>query len=228
MPFPVAAIGAIGALAGGAGSLLGAVRGGGGQGTDYSSLYATQLAPGNTKLTIAGQELATLMAPYTGTEAAQTKVLGQQAYDQFTQAVQKEQTQAGLQAGIASQYASNAIGLQDLGNKAKLSTELMGPEVASALAKQYGEAVQSLQEKTLTGETSLLAPAAQAFAQAGLSAQTAKNKQVNDLMSSNLRIGERQEDTRNALALQRGQIEGQLALKRFGEGMALAGHQAFT
>jgi hypothetical protein len=227
MPFPVAAIGAIGALAGGAGSLLGAARGGGQQ-ADYSALYASQLAPGNTKLTIAGNELAALMAPYTGTEAAQTKVLGQQAYDQFSQAIQKEQTQAGLQAGIASQYASNAIGLQDLSNKAKLSTEMMGPEVASALAKQYGEAVQSLQEKTLTGETTLLSPAAQAFAQAGLSAQTAKNKQVNDLMSSNLRISERQEDTRNALALQRGQVEGQLALKRYGAGMTLAGKAAFA
>jgi len=224
---PISLITGIGTLATGAGSLIGAVRGGGQQ-PDFASLYATQLAPGNTKLTIAGQELAMLMAPYTGTQAATTAAQKENALTQLEQAAQKEQTQAGLQAGIASQYASNAIGLQDLSNKAKLSTELMGPEVASALAKQYGEAVQSLQEKTLTGETSLLAPAAQAFAQAGLSAQTAKNKQVNDLMSSNLRIGERQEDTRNALALQRGQIEGQLALKRFGAGMALAGHQAFT
>jgi hypothetical protein len=226
MPIPVAAIGAIGSALGGAGSLFGAIRGGADQ-TDYASLYSTQLAPGNTGLTIAGQELAALMAPYTGTEAAQTKVLGQQAYDQFTQAANKEQTQAGLQAGIASQYASSVLGLQDLQGKSKLATEMMGPEVASALAKQYGEAVQSLQEKTLTGETSLLSPTAQGLAQAGLSAQTAKNKQVNDLMSSNLRISERQEDTRNALALQRGQVEGQLALKRFGAGMALAGHQAF-
>lgn len=226
MPVPVAAIGAIGSVLGGAGSLFGAIRGGANQ-TDYASLYSTQLAPGNTALTIAGQELAALMAPYTGTEAAQTKVLGQQAYDQFTQAANKEQTQAGLQAGIASQYASSVLGLQDLQGKSKLATEMMGPEVASALAKQYGEAVQSLQEKTLTGETSLLSPTAQGLAQAGLSAQTAKNKQVNDLMSSNLRISERQEDTRNALALQRGQVEGQLALKRFGAGMALAGHQAF-
>jgi hypothetical protein len=226
MPVPVAAIGAIGSVLGGAGSLFGAIRGGADQ-TDYASLYSTQLAPGNTALTIAGQELATLMAPYTGTEAAQTKVLGQQAYDQFTQAANKEQTQAGLQAGIASQYASNVLGLQDLQGKAKLSTEMLGPEVAASLAKQYGEAAQSLQEKTLTGETSLLNPTAQGLAQAGLSAQTSKNKQVNDLMSSNLRISERQEDTRNALALQRGQIEGQLALKRFGAGMALAGHQAF-
>lgn len=226
MPVPVAAIRAIGSVLGGAGSLFGAIKGGGDQ-TDYASLYSTQLAPGNTALTIAGQELAALMAPYTGTEAAQTKVLGQQAYDQFTQAANKEQTQAGLQAGIASQYASNVLGLQDLQGKAKLSTEMLGPEVAASLAKQYGEAAQSLQEKTLTGETSLLNPTAQGLAQAGLSAQTSKNKQVNDLMSSNLRISERQEDTRNALALQRGQIEGQLALKRFGAGMALAGHQAF-
>jgi hypothetical protein len=219
------ALTAIGTLAGGAGSLFGAIRGGADQ-TDYASLYSTQLVPGNTNLTIAGQELAALMAPYTGTEAAQTKVLGQQAYDQFTQAADKEKTQAGLQAGLASQYASSVLGLQDLQGKSKLATEMMGPEVATALAKQYGEAVQSLQEKTLTGETSLLSPTAQGLAQAGLSAQTAKNKQVNDLMSSNLRISERQEDTRNALALQRGQYEGQLALKRFGAGLAIAHHAA--
>ena len=227
MPFPVAAIGAIGSALGGAGSLFGAIKGGG-QIPDFASLYSTQLVPGNTRLTIAGNELAALMAPYTGTEAAQTKVLGQQAYDQFTQAATKEQTQAGLQAGIASQYASSVLGLQDLQGKSRLATEMMGPEVASALAKQYGEAVQSLQEKTLTGETALLNPASQALASAGLSAQQAKNKQVNDLTSSNLRIAERQEDTRNALALQRGQIEGQLAKKRFETSLTYAAHAAFA
>lgn len=223
---PISLITGIGTLAGGAGSLIGAARGG--QQQDFASLYGLKLGPGNAAQTAAYNELFALMAPYTGTKAAQTKVLGQQAYDQFTQAAQKEQTQAGLQAGIASQYASSVLGLQDLQAKSKLATEMMGPEVASALAKQYGEAVQSLQEKTLTGETTLLNPAAQALASAGLSAQQAKNKQVNDLTSSNLRIAERQEDTRNALALQRGQIEGQLALKRYGAGMALGAHAYFA
>jgi hypothetical protein len=41
-------------------------------------------------------------------------------------------------------------------------------------------------------------------------------------------IRREQEKTKNALALQRGQVEGQLAMKRFGAGMALAGAQMFA
>jgi hypothetical protein len=66
-------------LAGGLGSAFGSIFGGGGsssQPADYSSLYA-QLAPINTRLTYAGQELMANMAPYLGAEAAQTNLIGQ-------------------------------------------------------------------------------------------------------------------------------------------------------
>lgn len=219
---------------GGIGSLVGGIRGagGGGQqstpGPDYASLYAYQVAPGNTLMTAAASELAQLMAPYTGTEAIQSKILGQQAYDQFNVGLQKAQTLAGLQAGIASQYASSAIGLGDLAGKAKIATEMMGPEVASALTKQYAEGVQQLATEGLKGQTTLLTPGATALAQTFTESQRATNKLASDIASTNLDIKRQQEQTRNQLALQRGNIEGQLALKRFGAGMALAGQRAFA
>jgi hypothetical protein len=229
MAFPVAAIGAIGSLLGGAGSVIGAFGGGGGGGgqADFSGLYS-QLLSQNTPLTIAGQELATLMAPYVGTEAIQSKVLGQSAYDQFDIAKQKEQTLSGLQAGIASQLASSAIGLGDLTKKGEIATQMLGPETASALTKQYALGVQELATEGLKGQANLLTPAATALATMATEAQRTSNRLAGDIAATNLDIRKQQEQTRNQLALQRGQVEGQLALKRFGAGMALAGQRAFA
>lgn len=229
-------LGTAGLLAGGGmalsglGSLIGGVQGGGTQAPmyDYASLYQSQLLPGNTLLTSAATELAQLMAPYVGTEAAQTRVLGQAAYDQFDVAKQKEQTLSGLQAGIASQLASSAISLGDLSKKAQIATEMLGPETASTLTRQYAQGVQELATEGLKGQTTLLTPAATALATIATEAQRASNKLAGDIASTNLDIRRQQEQTRNQLALQRGNIEGQLALKRFGAGMALAGQRAFA
>jgi hypothetical protein len=195
---------------------------------DYASLYAGQLLPGNTLLTSAAMELASSMAPYLGTVAAQTRGLGEAASQQFEVAKQKEQSLAGLQTGIASQLASSAIGLGDLAGKAKLSMEMLGPETGAALTRQYAQGVQELATEGLKGQTQLLTPAATAFATMATEAQRASNQLASNIASTNLKIKERQEDTRNALALQRGNIEGQLALKRFGAGMALAGQRSYA
>jgi len=214
----------------GLGSVFNAFGGGSqnqGPGVDYASLYGG-LTAGVTPLTTAATELASLMAPYTGTESIQSKVLGQAAYDQFDVAKQKEQTLSGLQAGIASQYASSAIGLGDLAGKARLATEMLGPETASALTRQYAQGVQELATEGLKGQTTLLTPAATALATMATEAQRTSNKLAGDIAATNLDIRRQQEQTRNQLALQRGNIEGQLALKRFGAGMALAGQRAFA
>lgn len=235
MPFPTLAaagsfLGNVGAAAGGISALGGlfGMGGGGGGGADYSSLYASQLAPGQTRLSIAGQELAALMAPYVRSMQFETNIQGQQAYDQFNQAISKEATQAGLQAGIASTIASSALGNQDLRNKALMATEMLGPESAAKALQQYTSAVSTLQNTALTGETNLLQPTAQAQAQAGLQANMMRNQLASDIAKTNLDISRMQEDTRNKLALQRGQVEGQLAMKRFGAGLALAGQRAFS
>jgi len=205
-------------------------QGGGSPGAvyDYASLYAGQLLPGNTLLTSAATELATLMAPYIGTEGIQSKVLGQSAYDQFDIAKQKEQGLTGLQTGVASQYASSAIGLGDLAAKAKLSTEMLGPETGAALTRQYAQGVQELATEGLKGQTQLLTPAATAFATMATEAQRASNKLAGDIASTNLEIRKMQEQTRNQLALQRGNIEGQLALRNRATATALAAQRAFA
>lgn len=195
---------------------------------DYASLYAGQLLPGNTLLTSAAMELASTMAPYLGTVASQTRGLSEAASQQFEVARQKEQSLAGLQTGIASQLASSAIGLGDLSGKAKIAMEMLGPETGAALTRQYAQGVQELATEGLKGQAQLLSPAATAFATMATEAQRASNQLASNIASTNLRIKERQEDTRNALALQRGNVEGQLALKRYGAGMALAGQARYA
>ncbi len=226
-----ATISAGGALLGGIGSIFGATRSAPQSAApplDYASLYATALAPGQTALTTESMILAQMMAPYLGTEAMTSKTLAQTQYDQFKLAGEKEQTRAGLLAGIASQYASSTIGNEDLAAKARTAIEMLGPETAASLAKQYSQAATNIQERTLMGETSLLNPTTQALANAGQTALQAKNKLASDLGSTNLEIGKRQEDTRNAMALQRGQVEGQRVLQREKfEGQQALSEQAF-
>jgi len=217
----------IGSALGGLGSLTSAFTGGGGGQADFSSLYA-QLMPGQVKATLAGQELAAMTGAYTGLLGNRANVALESALGQFDVAKQKDLTAAGLQTGIASQLASSAIGLGEAAGKAKLATEMLGPETASALAKQFGTTAGALQQTGLQGETQLLLPTATAAAQTGLEAAKTRNQQMLATTQTNLNIAKAQEDTRNALALQRGQVEGQLALKRFGAGMAMAGQRAFA
>jgi len=233
MADPFTAIAGIGTLLGGAGALTSAVRGGGGGGAsapmyDYATLYQSQLLPGNTLLTTAATELAQLMAPYVGTEAAQTRVLGQAAYDQFDVAKQKEQTLSGLQAALPQMYASSAISLGDLNKKAQIATEMLGPETASALTRQYAQGVQELATEGLKGQTTLLTPAATALATIATEAQRASNKLAGDIASTNLDIRRQQEQTRNQLALQRATVEGKMAIKRQETGLTLAGQHLFA
>ena len=220
----------VGSALSGLGTLGSAVFGGGGQ-ADYASLYGQNVLPllvGQTKMTLAGQELAAMTGAYTGLLGNRANVALESALGQFDVAKQKDLTAAGLQTGIASQLASSAIGLGEAAGKAKLATEMLGPETASALAKQFGTTAGALQQTGLQGETQLLLPTVTAAAQTGLEAAKTRNQQVLATTQTNLNIAKAQEDTRNALALQRGQVEGQLAVKRFGAGMALAGQRAFA
>jgi len=230
-----AGAGGLGSILAGGGSFLtgaasiGSLFGGGGRSqVDFNSLYAPQLAPGQTGLNIAGQELGALMAPYVSFQLAQGQLGAQTSYDQFKQASNRDTTQGALQAGIASQYANLAMGLQEKTALSKISTELLGPETAASLAKTYASTVGDLQKTALAGQTSLLQPGAQAQAQATLDAAQTRNKMVSDISRTNLDIAKMQENTRSQLAVQRTKTEGELALKRYGAGMALAGQRMFA
>jgi hypothetical protein len=74
----------------------------------------------------------------------------------------------------------------------------------------------------------LLNPTAASLAAAGQTAQQGKNLLATNIGSTNLGIRQQQEQTRNELVKQRAATEGQLALKRYGAGLALAGQAAFA
>jgi hypothetical protein len=218
-------LGEAGSAASGAGSLIGALRGGGQ--VDYATLYQ-QLIPGQTQLTTQQYLMGAQLQPWVQAMGAETTVRGQNAYDQTKSAIDKDKTAAGTLAGISSQYASSAIGLQDLGAKSRLAAETLGVETAGNLAQTYATAAANLANTTLTGEAGALLPTAQAVAAAGQNAQQGKNQLASNIASTNLNIRQQQEQTRNQMALQRAQIEGQLALRREARGAALAGQAAFA
>lgn len=218
-------LGEAGSAASGAGSLIGALRGDGQ--VDYATLYQ-QLIPGQTQLTTQQYLMGAQLQPWVQAMGAETTIRGQSAYDQFKNSLNKDQTAAGMLAGISSQYASSAIGLQDLAAKGRLAAETLGLETAGNLAQTYATAASNLANTALTGEAQALLPTAQAVAAAGQTAQQGKNQLASNIASTNLNIRQQQEQTRNQMALQRAQIEGQLALRREARGAALAGQAAFA
>ena len=230
MAFPLAGLGTflggVGSAAGGIGSLFGALGGGGGQ-PDYATLYS-QLAPGQTLLSMQQYLMGAQLQPWIQGLGAETTIRGQSAYDQFKNSLNKDQTAAGMLAGISSQYASSAIGLQDLAAKGCLAAETLGLETANDLAKTYATAAYNLANTSLLGEAQTLLPTAQATAAAGQAAQLGKNQLASNIASANLNIRQQQEQTRNQMALQRAQVEGQLALRREGRSAALAAQAAFA
>jgi hypothetical protein len=233
MAFPIlGAIGAAGTLAGGVGSLLGATRAPSapqqmGLDPGMAALYTAQLAPGNTRLTAAAQELAAATGLYGGTETILSKILGQSAYDRFKIAAQKDQLSANLAAAIPAQFASSAIENLSLQQKSNLAMQLLGAQTASDLTKTYAATQSQIQDRVLQGETSLLSPAVQMSAAMNQDAAANRNLLAQNIAKTNLDIRKSQQDTFNELAKQRAQIGGASKLQReqFG-GQLATGEQA--
>lgn len=234
-----AILGGLAAGAGGAifGGLFGGGGGGGGGGSsaptspDYAgqaALYTAQMSPYNTRLTVAAQELAAMQAPYLGAEGAQQQVLGQSQYDIFDAARQKDLAESNLRLGIAQAYSLGAADVLTKEAQNKQALELLGAGTQADIAKTYTQAVAGLQDTILRGEKELQIPTATGLAGAGLGALQAKNQLAQNLGTTNLNLRTMEAETQNRLALQRGEIEGQLALKRFAAGLANATHGALA
>lgn len=198
-------LGGVGATAGGLSTLFGGGGGGGGAttygGADLASMYP-ELAYGQLKTTYdmqraAGREQANLQLL-----GGQNQLLTQTAYDQYKNALSKDQTAAGMLAGIASQAANNVSNLYALRGQGLLGLEMLGGEVAADTAKTYATAAANLQNQILTGEAGLLAPTAQATAQAGLGAMTGKNLLAQKIGETNLGIRASEQQSRLAMAQQ--------------------------
>lgn len=197
-------LGGIGMLAGGLGSAFGSIFGGGGssQPADYSALYA-QLAPINTRLTYAGQELMANMAPYLGAEAAQTNLISQSVYDMFTGARSKESQMAGLQTGYTAGLGQALTDVQKTAAMGRVATQLKGMEAQTDLVKK-GADVLGLQYTNL----------AKGITDVGTSAANTRNAQVLAQTQANLDIGK-------ALALERGRGEREEMHRRSAAARAL-------
>lgn len=218
-----------GMAAGGLGSLIGGITGSSSQPAgDYASLYATQLAPGQTALTLAAQQVGALMGPYIGGLNTATSIYGSNALTQLQGAYDREKALTDTYSKAAQEANSAYTGALSTAAGMRSATEFLGPSTAANLANLYGQATSAMQNKVLESEGSAANTVTQSQALAGLNANQARNKMVSDLQGTNLDIRKMQEDTLNKLALQRGQTESQMALKRMGAGYALAGAQGFA
>lgn len=133
-------------------------------------------------------------------------------------------TPAETQKSLAETYgqAVSAIGKETAGKMGELGTGALAAG-GTILGQGVAGAAKALDSASLA---ELYKPAATATAEAAAQTVAGQNKAVSDILTTNLRIAEQQEATRNQIALQRAQVEGQLALKRFGRGAALAGKAA--
>ena len=133
------------------------------------------------------------------------------------------ETGAVGRTGIESQTALGGKQLEGatlLGQGAQAGTTQLGQQTLASQGTLEGTALQ--------GEQALLQPTATALANAGDRTLAGQNQLAQMIASTNLDIAKAQENTRNQLALQRGQIEGQLALRRYGAQMAASGHARFA
>lgn len=164
----------------------------------------TRLAPINTRLTYAGQELMANMAPYLGAQAAQTNLISQSVYDMFTGARSKESQMAGVLTGPALKAAEAALGQQELAAKSRTSLELGAGEKQMEMAGKAAD-VLGLQYINL----------AKGITDVGTSAANMRNKLLENQQLANLQTGQ-------ALALERGRGEREEMHRRSARAAALS------
>lgn len=133
------------------------------------------------------------------------------------------ETGAVGRTGIESQTTLGAKQLEGaslLGQGAQAGTTQLGQQTIASQG--------TLESTALQGEQALLQPTATSLASAGQQTLAGQNQLAQMIASTNLDIAKGQENTRNQLALQRGQVEGQLAIKRYGAQMAAQGRASFA
>ena len=220
----------LGAATAGVG-LFNQIRGGGQQavpGPDLSPLYLSRLGPGQTQMTVEAQKLAALTGPYLNTLNTGIDLNAYQAFAQIDEAARKAASQTQFIAGRAGLTQSNILGLENDAGKYKTATEFLGPSTAAAMTNMYGTAAANLQNTVLSGESSAYNTMTQGALNFVLNAQSARNNMMLNQQKTNLEIARARQATKDKQSLLRGQTEAQMALKRMGAGMALAGQATFA
>ena len=225
MVLPV--LGAIGGAAAGVGNLVSAFRGPqqqayAGPGPDYASLYALQLAPGQTQLTAQAQESAALLGPYLAAMNTEAATVAGLTLGQFQQGALANEKIIGTQAALAQ--ALGAAGISNLANQATARNQIqaLGPSKKSEFASDYTKATAGLAGSLLSEEGKNIASLTQGLGSQALGAAQTRNKYVGDMGDMALYKVKSEIDTQKALNLLRGETEAQLAKKRFGAGLAMS------
>jgi len=167
------ALGAGPALSG-IGNLFGGVFGGNQQrqqmlpGFDLSALYASQNIGAQTEMTQAGQELNAFLGQYLQGEGLQNRIGYNTTMGQFDQALAEKERASKLQTGIASQYASNAIGLQTAEAKAKLATQMGAIQNTIGMRQDQRTAQREANQLALQGSANILQAGVQSRGQLAL------------------------------------------------------------
>ena len=151
MPEPFVTLGGIGSVLGGLGSLGSAIFNKPQQQqqykdpmADFNMLYGGTLSAGNVGLTGAEQRAAAAQGAFYGLRAMEAGGSQAMQLGAGNEAVAEQAAAAGLQSGIAGQYAYSNIGLQTKEGEGELATALTPVETAKDYAKQYGEAASCL------------------------------------------------------------------------------------
>ncbi len=240
-----------GAIGGGLGSALGGLFGGGSSGGGSSSggmdpntalylqQYASAAAAANAPLTAAAQGLASLTGAYAGSLGQRGNLISSGQLTQLAEAANRSQSATGLLGGEASGLTDRGIKL--LGNTAdaRLQTELLNPqftyEAGSAalageneLAKSAGQTNINLRNAEETGK--LKAALDQAYTIGDVFDSRADTKGQMALSSQLLNNNIKLQEVKDLGSLARIQAEGkrQMALRRQGTNMALAGTRSFA
>jgi len=230
-----AGVGAISSLFGGGGG----GGGGGGQAGDSYLQFAQAMAAANSPLTAAYQGLTAMQGALAGAIGQQGTTQASAQLGILTEALQRAQKDAQLQASTAGYtYGKGIDALADL-QKAKLSTNLQAPQLA-AQAGAAGLAGQN-QLANLLGSTNIGVRAREeqtaqdiAKKQTDIVGAAALNRATTE---GKLALGAQQFTSAaelgklnvlGDLARTKAQTKGQLALKKFGANQALAGARMFA
>ena len=148
----------IGGVATGAYRLINAFGGGGGQqapaqampGFDLTPLYASLLMGDNANLSAAGQEMGAFLGDLMRGRGLQDQIGYNQTMGQFNETMNQQRMATGLQSGVASMLASNAIGLGTEEARSKLATQMAGVENMYQMRQDQRDAKREM-DKTALG-----------------------------------------------------------------------------
>ena len=247
---PALATGALGAAGSfGANKLLGGLFGGGGGGDDgggmdpntqlYLQQYASAAAAANAPLTAAAQNLAAMTGAYTGALGQRGNLISSGQLTQLTDAANRSGAATELQSGEAGGLTQRGIQLLGDTADARLQVEQLNPQftydagsavlgLENKLASEAAGTNIDLREAEETGK--LTAALDQAYTIGDAFDSRADTKGQMALRSQMLNNDLKMQEARDLGSLARIQAEGkrQMALRRQGTNMALAGTRSFA